>query len=267
MVLRSIRLSPKHVLLSACLLVVLASGTAVHIAAQQTTWAITLGLILTFEPGSISISALDLLVNGMPYCISLDPSSSLASSIQSKETVTLQQLSEVIPLDGLYVYEGTCDAPGPLVGPITGTLTFDGQIPGPFSVVLVYTVGFPGLMSYHSEWKFTGTLQADYPPPSCVFENVVSDASVSGAGLGGIGLNVGLQLVRLEPESGACSFDDDNEILWFPTFVYSVSNVSPVVGGVVIPANNFALVSPWLAVIGLVGCIGTVVVVAKKRQP
>jgi hypothetical protein len=38
------------------------------------------------------------------------------------------------------------------------------------------------------------------------------------------------------------------------------------VGGVVIPANAFVLISPWLAVIGLVGCIGTVVVVAKKRQ-
>jgi hypothetical protein len=42
---------------------------------------------------------------------------------------------------------------------------------------------------------------------------------------------------------------------------------SPVgaVGGVVMPTNTFALVSPWLAVIGLVGCIGTVVVVTKKR--
>jgi hypothetical protein len=39
------------------------------------------------------------------------------------------------------------------------------------------------------------------------------------------------------------------------------------VGGVVIPpANTFAMVSPWLAVVGLVGCIGTVVIVAKKRQ-
>jgi hypothetical protein len=38
------------------------------------------------------------------------------------------------------------------------------------------------------------------------------------------------------------------------------------VGGVMEPVNTFALISPWLAVIGLVGCIGTVVVVAKKRQ-
>jgi hypothetical protein len=41
----------------------------------------------------------------------------------------------------------------------------------------------------------------------------------------------------------------------------------PAVGGCVQPVNTFALVSPWLAVIGLVGCIGTVAVVAKKRRP
>jgi hypothetical protein len=38
------------------------------------------------------------------------------------------------------------------------------------------------------------------------------------------------------------------------------------VGGVVTPANTLALVAPWLAVIGLVGCIGTVAVVVKKRR-
>jgi len=41
---------------------------------------------------------------------------------------------------------------------------------------------------------------------------------------------------------------------------------SAAVGGVVIPVNTFAVLAPWLAVIGLVGCIGTVVVVAKKRR-
>jgi hypothetical protein len=40
----------------------------------------------------------------------------------------------------------------------------------------------------------------------------------------------------------------------------------PAVGGVVEPANTFAVLVPWLAVIGLVGCIGTVFVVAKKRR-
>ena len=40
----------------------------------------------------------------------------------------------------------------------------------------------------------------------------------------------------------------------------------PAVGGCVQPVNSLAMLSPWLAVIGLVGCIGTVVVVAKKRR-
>jgi hypothetical protein len=39
------------------------------------------------------------------------------------------------------------------------------------------------------------------------------------------------------------------------------------VGGVVIPANTFAIVPPWLAVIGLVGCISTVAVISRKREP
>ena len=39
----------------------------------------------------------------------------------------------------------------------------------------------------------------------------------------------------------------------------------PAVGGCVQPVNTFALLSPWLAVIGLVG-VATVAVVTKKRQ-
>jgi hypothetical protein len=40
----------------------------------------------------------------------------------------------------------------------------------------------------------------------------------------------------------------------------------PAVGGVVMPANTFAVLAPWLAVIGLVGCIGVVGVVVKRRR-
>ena len=38
------------------------------------------------------------------------------------------------------------------------------------------------------------------------------------------------------------------------------------VGGAVMPVNGFAVLAPWLAVIGLVGCIGTVAFVTKKRR-
>ena len=38
------------------------------------------------------------------------------------------------------------------------------------------------------------------------------------------------------------------------------------VGGCVLPVNTFALLSPWLAVIGLVGCVGTAALVVRKRR-
>jgi hypothetical protein len=41
--------------------------------------------------------------------------------------------------------------------------------------------------------------------------------------------------------------------------------VGPV-GGFMEPVNKLVILAPWLAVIGLVGCIGTVAVVAKKRE-
>jgi hypothetical protein len=45
------------------------------------------------------------------------------------------------------------------------------------------------------------------------------------------------------------------------------ANYSPLsVGGALMPANTLALLSPWLAVIGLVGCISTVALVTKKRR-
>ena len=49
--------------------------------------------------------------------------------------------------------------------------------------------------------------------------------------------------------------------------IFDVAGPCCAVGGCVQPVNTFALLSPWLAVIGLVGCIGTVVVAAKKRRP
>jgi hypothetical protein len=39
------------------------------------------------------------------------------------------------------------------------------------------------------------------------------------------------------------------------------------VGGFVEPVNKLAVFAPWIAVIGLVGCVSTVAVVRKKRRP
>jgi len=44
-----------------------------------------------------------------------------------------------------------------------------------------------------------------------------------------------------------------------------IDPIAPV-GGIVTPVDTFAILGPWLAVIGLVGCIGTIVVLAKKRR-
>jgi hypothetical protein len=48
---------------------------------------------------------------------------------------------------------------------------------------------------------------------------------------------------------------------------FDVAGSCCAVGGCVQPVNTFALLSPWMAVIGLIGCMGTVVVVTKKRHP
>jgi hypothetical protein len=57
---------------------------------------------------------------------------------------------------------------------------------------------------------------------------------------------------------------DEEDNLMFRAIVGSTA--APPVGGVAIPANTLAILGPWLAVIGVVGCIGTIVVIAKKRQ-
>jgi hypothetical protein len=48
--------------------------------------------------------------------------------------------------------------------------------------------------------------------------------------------------------------------------ILSLSSGAPVVGGVVMPTDALAVLSPWLAVIGLVGCVAVVVVVVKRRR-
>ena len=55
--------------------------------------------------------------------------------------------------------------------------------------------------------------------------------------------------------------------LAFKTYVATAPPSPTAVGGVVLPANTLVLVAPWLTIIGLVGCVGTAVVVAKKRRP
>ena len=68
--------------------------------------------------------------------------------------------------------------------------------------------------------------------------------------------------VTLPVDSGV-SVDDSALSVSGP---FDVAGPCRAVGGCVQPVNTFALLSPWLAVIGLVGCVGTVVVIAKKHE-
>jgi hypothetical protein len=52
-----------------------------------------------------------------------------------------------------------------------------------------------------------------------------------------------------------------------PDFVLTCNQYAEAVGGAVYDINKTALLSSWLATIGIVGCISTIAVVAKKRRP
>jgi hypothetical protein len=258
---RSFRFSPKHVLLSTCLLLVLVAGVTAQIAAQS-----TISLVLTMIILPPDYLLFDVSVNGVEYCIvtPLSTGSSLPSASQLKEATTPE-----ITLNG-EVYVGPCpltlgaggggfgvsdyrSTNGGSVGPFTATITFDGSLPGDFTIVLVFTVGDGGL---HSESKITGTL-SELGETGCMFENLASQyAFVTGAGF--------TLSLRLLTHNGACSIQDNGEFAFqLPTLTFG--NVAPV-GGFVMPTNTFALVSPWLMVIAVVGCMCTVAVVAKKRR-
>jgi hypothetical protein len=72
-------------------------------------------------------------------------------------------------------------------------------------------------------------------------------------------------------ESASCgrytvTYTEENNFGLSVSGILDVAGPCCAVGGCVQPVNTFALVSPWLVAIGLIGCIGTVVVVAKKRE-
>jgi hypothetical protein len=81
---------------------------------------------------------------------------------------------------------------------------------------------------------------------------------------------VGLPIV---PESSSFTYIRGGVIVTYVVgdhvtcaFTNSPAPAAPV-GGVVMPAGTLAILGPWLAFIGVVGCIGTAVVIAKKRHP
>jgi hypothetical protein len=62
--------------------------------------------------------------------------------------------------------------------------------------------------------------------------------------------------------SVTCDYEGGSDTV---PFTVDPSLCPPPVGGCLQPVNTFAVLAPWLAVIGLVGCIGVVGVVVKRR--
>ena len=258
----------------AVLVVLLALSSAQNAFAQSN---LSLDLTIVAAPPQLWFDAL---VNGVEYCIiQANALSGLPSTAQLQGTETVQVTLEVI-LTG-DVYEGPCSllsqdhlgagsggfaisnyrgATNGYVGTLTGTITLELQGEPPafsFTLVVDFTVG--GIVNFQS--KDTGTLSSQPDDEgTCTLSNLVSQyAFVRGAGF-----DLNLELLT---HGGTCqsgTIDESGFVFQLPTLTFG--NVAPV-GGVLMAANVFAVLGPWLAVIGLVGCVSTVVVVRKKRHP
>jgi len=252
---RSIKLSPKYALVSTCLLLVLVAGVMAQTAAQSTNTSLDLSVFgLTgplgyCPPGYYCPVYFQAVVNGKPYCIFGLQTGFYPDPI----VVLLNEGYEGECQDGGYDYVGA--GGGGLVTSgyhpssgfvVAGTITIDlqGQGPAyPFTLVVDLTAGGINIQS-----QVTGTLNTQQLG-QCTLSNLVSQyASVTGAGL-----NFNLQLLA---NTGTCN-------LGVLHLVLTLGNAAAAVGGVVIPVNTFAVLAPWLAV---VGCIGIVAVVVRKRR-
>ena len=128
------RPSSRKILLSACFLLVLASGIMTQIAGQS-----TVSIAICLDIGS---SELEILINDGPFCILLSEFTGDAN--------TLQMAGDA--------YEGTCDSPGNLIGPFTGSLSLESGSGDEFMTVIDFTISGTTSGTLHSESKFTGDL-------------------------------------------------------------------------------------------------------------
>ena len=255
---RSIKLFPKYALVSTCLLLVLVAGIMAQTAAQSTNMSLDLtvyGLTGPLGEGQNGMVWFQAVVNGKTYCI-YGPQTGFEPPGTTPSMDTIQPY---------YGYEGVCEGydyvgagGGGLVTSgyhpssgfvVTGTITIDlqGKVP-PYAFTLVVDLTAGGIKI---QSKVTGNLNIQLGV-DCTLSNLVSQyASVTGAGF-----NLDLQLLA---NTGTCS----PGVL---DLVLTLGNAAAV-GGVVIPVNMFAVLAPWLAVIGVVGCIGTVASSLRSASP
>lgn len=237
----------KRGLVSACLLLVLASGAITQIIGQLT---LSVAVCMDLEGGSLQV-----LVNDVPYCIHL----SEESLTTARARVTGKALPSAgnpmtMPLIG-DVYKGACDDPGSLFGHLTGTLTFEeGSSSDEFTVEINFTVTGTPTGTLHSESKFTADLLGG---PQFYLKNV----KLGYAYFESNGVRVNLLLVKLEPASGDIIFDEGNLVICLPIFIFSFG--APV-GGIVMPTDKLEVLTPYLALAGLLAV--SAVVVVKRRK-
>jgi hypothetical protein len=240
-----IRLSSKKIMISTCLMLVLASGIIIQIAGQS-TYSVTVCLDVTEGP------RLELLINDKPFCVDLSsfeaPTPSLSPTPNDESTIMLTG----------DVYEGKCNDAGSLFGTFTGTLKLiNGTSEGKFMAIIDFTVTGTPTGTLHSQSKFTGNLVAE-DSIGFRFENMESEYAYFEID----GTRVNLILIGLEPESGAVMFEE-NEVTLFclPTFIFTIE--APV-GGILIPIDKLAVLTPSLVLAGLIAVVSTMLI--KKRK-
>lgn len=240
---RSVKASPKYVLFSISLLLVLLAGVMAQTAAQSTNITLDLTVSGLLSGGQVFFQAV---VNGQPYCIYGLPNSTspnLPLNFTADEGVEGYCSSEYVGAGGGGLVTSDYHPSQFLV---SGWITI-GLQGHTVTVVVDLTAGGTTIQS-----KFTGDI-SNLGGTDCTFSNLVSQYThVTG---GGLNLNLGPLAY-----SGTCSVSGPI------TLDLTLGTASAAVGGIVIPVNKFAVLAPWLALIGLVGCAGTVFVIAKKRR-
>jgi hypothetical protein len=240
-----IRLSSKKILLSTCLMLVMASGITMQIAGQS-TYSVTVCLDVSERP------RLELLINDKPFCVNLSGSGPPTPSPGPNGELTFLLTGDV--------YEGTCNDTGNMFGTFTGTLTLiNGTTEAEFMAIIDFIVTGTPTGTLHSKSKFTGNLVGE-DSIGFRFENVESEYAYFEIN----GVKVNLVLIGLEPESGAVMIEE-NDILLFclPTFIFAIETT---VGGTMMPIDKIAVLIPYLALAGLIALVSTVYIFKKREK-
>jgi hypothetical protein len=243
---RSVRaLSSKQILVSTCLLLVLASGITMQIVGKPDFPSpISVTVCMEMEgPGNLAV-----LINEVPFCIVL--TEPLGDGVAS--ALGIQLVGDV--------YVGPCDDLGDMIGTFTGSLSLEGP-EDEFIAVLDFTMTGPDDMIIHSESKFTGEITGEVDTVVIAnLENVVSEYAY----VRNNGDTICLKLIRLQPESGEIIIDEGSGIICLPAFVFEVIPCNPV-GGIYAPNDKLSILTPYIALVGLIGAISTIFVIVKKR--